>query len=221
MVGPRVIVAPPVPPDDEDLLSRWRAGDAQAGGALVRRHIAALERFFRGKIGAAGELADLVQQSLTACVRARDRVPDGLPFRAYLLGIARNVLLHELRRRGRKPEPDALDDRDGGALAGPSALSPSRLVAARDERRLLLRALRGLPYDLQWLIELHYWEDLRQDDVAAVLGVPPGTIKSRLSRARRLLRARIEALADDPVLRGSTVDGLERWARELADDHRE
>jgi len=208
-----------VQPDDTTLLTRWRAGDAQAGGALVRRHLPALERFFRGKVGA-GELADLVQQALTACVRARDRVPEGLPFRAYLLGIARNVLLHDLRRRGRKPEPDALADGDG-ALAGPSEQSPSRLVAARDERRLLLRALRGLPYDLQWLIELHYWEDLRQDDVAVVLGVPPGTIKSRLSRARRLLRARIEALADDPELRGSTLDGLDRWARALADDHRE
>jgi RNA polymerase sigma factor (sigma-70 family) len=201
-------------PEDDDaaLLTRWRAGDLPAGGALVRRHVGALERFFRGKTA---DLADLVQQTLAACVRARDRVPEGLHFRAYLLGIARNVLLHDLRRRGRKPEPDALDEH---AVAGPSELSPSRVVAVRDERRLLLRALRRLPFELQWVIELHYWEGMRQDDVAAVLDVPPGTIKSRLSRAKKLLRAQIEALADDPALRASTVDDFERWARELADD---
>lgn len=200
------------PADDAELLTAWRAGDSPAGNALVRRHVGALERFFRGKTD---DLADIVQQTLTACVQARDRVPDGLAFRAYLLGIARNVLLHDRRRRGRKPEPDALDE---PAFAGPSALSPSRVVAERDERRLLLRALRRLPVDLQWLIELHYWEDLRQDEVAAILAVPPGTIKSRLSRAKKLLRAAIEALAAEPALRASTLDGLERWARELSDE---
>lgn len=197
--------------DDPELLNRWRAGDPQAGGALVRRHIATLERFFRGKTG---DLADIVQQTLTACVQARDRVPEGLAFRAYLLGIARNVLLHDLRRRGRKPEPDALDEL---AFAGPSALSPVRVIAERAERRLLLRALRRLPFELQWVIELHYWEGLRQDEVAAVLEIPPGTIKSRLSRAKKLLRAQIVAIADDPALRASTVDNFERWARELAE----
>ena len=196
--------------DDAELLDRWRAGDLAAGSALVRRHVATLARFFRGKTG---DIADVVQQTLTASVQARGRIPDGLEFRAWLLGIARNVLLHDLRRRGRKPEPDLLDDH---ALAAPSVLSPSRAVAARDERRLLLRALRSLPYDLQWLIELHYWEGLRQDDVAVILEVPPGTIKSRLSRAKRLLRAEIEALAADPTLRASTVDDLDRWAREVA-----
>jgi RNA polymerase sigma-70 factor (ECF subfamily) len=200
------------PPDDAELLDRWRAGDSQAGGTLVERHIGALERFFRGKTG---DPADVVQKALTVCVQARDRVPEGVAFRAYLLGIARNVLLHELRRRGRKPVPDALDEL---ALAGPSELSPSRVVAARDERRLLLRALRRLPFDLQWVVELHYWEDLRQHEVASVLAVPPGTIKSRLSRAKKLLRAQIEALAGDAALRASTVDNFERWARELADE---
>lgn len=178
----------------------------------MRRHVGTLERFFRGKTV---DLADIVQQTLTACVQARDRVPEALAFRAYLLGIARNVLLHDLRRRGRKPEPLVLDEL---AFAGPSALSPSRAVVVRDERRLLLRALRRLPFELQWVIELHYWEGMLQDEVAAVLAVPPGTIKSRLSRAKKLLRAQIEALAADPALRTSTLDGFDRWARELAAD---
>lgn len=201
--------------EDAELLDRWRAGDPQAGGALVRRHVGALERFVRGKVA---DPADIVQQTLAACVQARDRVPAGLPFRAYLLGIARNMLLHDLRRRGRKPEPEALDE---PALVGPSAQSPSRLVAAGDERRLLLRALRRLPFELQWLIELHYWEEMRQDEVAAVLAVPPGTIKSRLSRAKKLLREHMAALAEAPGLRASTADDLERWARELAGEGRE
>ncbi|HEY8375584.1 MAG TPA: RNA polymerase sigma factor [Nannocystis sp.] len=198
---------------DAELLTRWRAGDSAAGSALVDRHLPTLARFFRGKTA---DVADVVQQTLVACVKASERIPEGLEFRAWLLGIARNVLLHDLRRRGRKPAPDELDEQ---ALAAPSRLSPSRVIAARDERRLLLAALRRLPLDLQWIIELHYWEGMRQDAIAAVLAVPPGTIKSRLSRARQLLRAQVEQLAADPALRASTLDDLDRWAREVADRH--
>ncbi len=179
---------------------------------LVRRHLPTLSRFFRGKVD---DLADIIQQTLTACVTVRDRVPADLEFRAYLLGVARNVLLHDLRRRQRKPAPAALDDH-AHAHVERSTLSPSRRVAARDEKRLLLQALRRLPVDLQWLIELHYWEDMRQDEVAKILGVPPGTIKSRLHRAKNLLRTEISALAADPMLRASTLDNFEQWARDLA-----
>ncbi len=85
----------------------------------------------------------------------------------------------------------------------------------REEQKLLLSALRALPLDLQITVELHYWEHLTTAEVGQVLEVPPGTVKWRLSRARELLKAKIQELASSRALSESTVGNLEHWARSL------
>lgn len=66
--------------------------------------------------------------------------------------------------------------------------SPFSAAACSEHRAMLILAMRKLPLDLQIVLELHYWEDLETQEVADVLGVPVGTAKSRLSRARTQLR---------------------------------
>jgi RNA polymerase sigma-70 factor (ECF subfamily) len=196
--------------DELELLRAWRAGDERAGNDLVGRHAAVLYRFFGPRVPAA-EVTDLAQKTFMACVEARDRVPEGVSFRAYLLGIARNKLLHHLRKR----------EREGRALAAhqhapaASIRSPSRHAAAAEEQRLLLKAIRELPLDLQLTVQLFYWEDLKIREVAAVLDVSEGTVKSRLHRAKAALREAIERLAESEDVMRSTQDNLERWARSL------
>ena len=95
--------------------------------------------------------------------------------------------------------------------------SPSEHVALREEQRLLLAALRRLPLDLQITLELYYWEHLPVADIAAVLGVPDGTVKSRLARARDGLRRRIAELAASDHVRTGTLKDLDGWARSLRD----
>lgn len=172
-----------------------------------------LSRFFRDKVPS-DRIADLVQKTMLGAVESRDRVPGDLEFRVYLLGIARRVLVTWLRQskksmRGRK---DAVSE---GTPA--NDVTPSRAVAQAAEQRLLLQALRRLPLDLQLVIELHYWEDLGTGAIAEVMGIPRGTVKSRLRRAREKLQATVEQLTDDPALRESTVGNLERWAGSLRD----
>jgi RNA polymerase sigma factor (sigma-70 family) len=194
---------------DEDLLDAWRGGDDDAGDRLVARHFDAVYRFFWGREHE--NLSDLIQRTFLASARTRDRIPEGVPFRAYLLGIARIELLahrREIERARRLIEP--------GSVSGQSpTTSPSANVARKEEQWLLLRALRRLPLDLQLTLELFYWEDMKVREIAVVLGVPDGTIKSRLARARELLEKKIRQLARSSAAAESTIEDLEAWARSI------
>ena len=113
------------------------------------------------------------------------------------------------QRRDLEPfDPQVMSARD---------LSPgqSTLLAQHREQRLLLEALRTVPLDVQVLLELFYWEDLTSAEIAEVMGAPHGTIRSRLRRARELLRERLEQLASSPELLTSTLQRLDGWAASL------
>ena len=197
--------------DDLELLKAWRAGDEVAGNTLVRKHFPIVYRFFSNKVSRGIE--DLAQRTFLACVEARDKIPEGVSFRAYLLGIARHQLFRQLRHKKRHTDRFDFGEVTVEAIDG----SPSQVVAGKEEQRVLLRALRRIPVDFQMTVELFYWEDLSVAEVAVALGVAEGTVKSRLSRARDLLRAEIEALADSESVRDSTIGDLENWARSLRD----
>jgi len=170
-----------MPPDDFELLVRWRSGDRQAGAELTSRHLASLTRFFASKLDVG--VSDLVQTTLLQCVEARDRFEGRASFRTWLFVVARNVLHDRLRRQWRV--------RGGVDLSAVSlvdlATSPSRLVARDQRHAALIDALRSLPIDFQIAIELTYWEGLNATEVGEVLGVPASTVRTRLTRARRRL----------------------------------
>ena len=194
------------------MLERWRAGDEVAGSALLKLHLSTLSRFFRGKVDRA-VLPDLIQKTMLGSVESRDRVPDGLEFRAYLLGIARRVLAQHYREHQRSARGhDALRDVEE---VRPRQRSPSSVFGAHAEQRLLLRSLRKLDLELQMVLELYYWEELRTDEIGHVLDVPRGTVKSRLRRAREALRKSIESVGANPSLTESTVGDMDRWARSM------
>jgi RNA polymerase sigma-70 factor (ECF subfamily) len=195
---------------DETLLAAWRAGDRAAGATLLRRHIASVAGFFRTKVD--GNVDDLVQRTFLACIESPERIPEGVGLRAWLLGIARNLLFNHFRKGEREERAMARD----AAAGDPTMPTPSVAAAVREEQRLVLHALRSLPLDLQIAIELQYWEQLGTDEIAAVLDIPRGTVKSRLFRARAELKAAIERLAPSAALRTSTASDLDRWAKSLA-----
>ncbi len=193
---------------DFDLLQAWRDGDAGAGRELFARHFDAVYRFFRNKVDDVAE--DLTQQTFEAIVAGRDRFRGDSSFRTYLFTVARKKLYSHLRTLHRRGP--ALGDVSVADAAGPS---PSHVAAGRQEQRLLLQALRRLPVQMQIALELFYWEGLSVSEIAVVIEVPVGTVKSRLQRARARLDAIITELAASDTLRQSTLGGFERWAREL------
>lgn len=198
-------------PTDVELLVGWRGGDAAAGSRLVERHFSTVYRFFRRKMGGADLAKDLTQKTFVTCLEKRDRLREESMFRAFLLGIARNVLLRHLRATGRAAEREAAASID----PVPTPTSPSGVVAMQQEQELLLRALRTLSLDLQMTVELHYWEQMTTAEIAEVLDVQPGTVKWRLSKARERLREEIERIGASTELVESTVGDLDRWARSL------
>lgn len=194
---------------DLELLSAWRDGDEAAGNELVRRHFKALHRFFRGKIDEGVD--DLLQRTFLAAVEKREKIRDESGFRAYLFGVARRQLLLFYREQKRARRSSPLES----GVAAHSGGSPSKLVRLKQEQTLLLRALRQLPVDFQIAMELYYWENMSTAEIAEVLEVAPGTVKSRLARGRDMVRKHIAEMEVSDELRTSTIGNLERWARSL------
>lgn len=198
----------------EDLFERWAAGDSAAGSELFDLHFDSLYRFFRNKAGDAVE--DLVQETMLACVRSKDSFRRDASFRTYLFTVARHELYAHFDKRRKKL---AREEELGSLSAADLGTSPSGALAKRRDQDLLLRALRALPLDLQVALELHYFEDLDGPDMAAVLGVPEGTVRSRLRRAKEAARTKLEELAtagDEDALSASQRD-LDGWARGVKD----
>lgn len=195
-------------PNDADLLQAWRGGDELAGRQLVRRHTPTLHRFFA--IKAPDHVTDLVQSVFEAALSGPAFRGDAA-FRTYLLAIARKLLLKHFRKLFRGERALAQVHITASDIGG----SPSIVAAHRQELRLLALALRKLPIDHQIALELYYWEELPVGEIAVVLEVAPGTVKSRLSRARELLRDRIAQTEADPDVRARTSDNPQRWAHEL------
>lgn len=195
---------------DFELLNGWKAGDAEAGNELLERHFAALYRFFHNKVG--GGIDDLVQQTLLGCVEGRVRFRAESSFRTFLFAVARFVLYNhfDARRAAERIDYGTVSALDLGE-------SPSQVVHARAEQRLLGAALRRLPLDDQIVLELYYWESLTGPELAEALELPEPAVRSRIRRALERLRERLGELASSTAELESVSTDLEGWAASLVE----
>lgn len=191
--------------DDESLWQAWRAGDVRAGETLFERHFTAVYGFFERRVR--GDVADLVQRTFLGCVEARDRFRGAAAFRTFLFAIARNELFAHYRAAKKGRDVDF-----GVSSIADLAPSPSSLARRRTERERLVDALQRLPVETQLALELRFWENLSGPELATVLEVPEGTVRSRLRRGLEALR---DALRDDEKA-GPVDEDLEAWASALA-----
>ena len=180
------------PDSDEDLLARLRAGERDVFGPLVRRYERELFGYLRRYLGD-DDLADDVFHNtfVQVFLKIRQYEP-GRPARPWLYAIATNQAIDAMRRRSRRADQRAdavvAADEDGeprplyDLLPAPDAGPPEH--ADRAETRERVRAAVGrLPDLLRQVVVLAYFQGLKYKDVADVLGVPVGTVKSRLHAA--------------------------------------
>jgi RNA polymerase sigma factor (sigma-70 family) len=192
---------------DGELLEAWAAGDRSAGEELFSRHFEPVVRFFQNKIDRDHD--DLIQKTFLGCLEGRALFRGDGSFRAFMFGVARNVLGKHLRQRYR--EPSALDF--AHVSVAELGDSPSHLVAEDQRQQLMLHALRRIPIDHQIVLELHYWEGMTATEVGEMLGVPVGTAKTRLRRAKQLLAAELADLLAGVKAAEPTQTRLDTWAR--------
>ena len=188
-----------------------RRGAAEGLG----RHFEPVLRFFRNKCGGEdGELEDLVQATFAQCLASQASFRGEASFRTYLFTIARNELYAHWRRRQR-----ARAELDVTSMSVEDLrTSPRSKLAAHQDRQILARALREIPLELQVALELHYWEDLSGPELAAVLDIPEGTVRSRLRRGRKLLQAAFVRLAAEAQGQApESLETLDTWAKRLRD----
>ena len=145
--------------------------------ALYSAHGPALLGYLRRSFGGADPAEDLLHETFVQALRGLDRLNEAASPRAWLFGIARRVGMAARRRR--RMEPLATD---------PAAAQPEEA-----DRRLerMRRSIAGLSVPQREALELRLMEDLSYEEMAAVLEVPVGTVRSRLHNAVRTLRQRM------------------------------
>jgi RNA polymerase sigma factor (sigma-70 family) len=180
------------PPDrvDAELVSRARDGDNDAFGVLVEAYEDLAFRTAYLIIGDPDEARDAAQEAFVKAYRALGRFREGAPLRPWLLRIVANTASN--RRRSARRRMD-LQLRAEAAAAGHSEPSAESTVMRTESQRVLLEAVNALGPDDRLMIGARYFLDLHEAEIAALAGVRPGTVKSRLSRARARLHEALGA----------------------------
>jgi RNA polymerase sigma-70 factor (ECF subfamily) len=177
-----------------------QAGDRDALDALLRRHHDRLGALCRRLTGNHADAEDALQDTLIAIARSIRRYDGRAAFTTWSYRVATNASLDELRRRRRRPLPEAPDAVAVGPLAdgpGVGAAVPSAATAVED-RLDIDAALARLPQDFRAAVVLRDLCDLDYAEIGRVLGIPPGTVRSRIARGRAQLADLLGNPADAP-----------------------
>ncbi|MGQ0520479.1 MAG: RNA polymerase sigma factor [Actinomycetota bacterium] len=169
---------------DRELAEAARAGDQRALDQLLRRHVDRLHALCRRILGSEADADDATQESLVAIARglAAGRFDGRAAFGTWAYRVTANACLDELRRRGRRP--GVATDEELERAAGAGASEPSSGVA---ERLDVEAALARLPVEFRAAVVLRDLCGLDYAEIADVLGIPPGTVRSRIARGRTAL----------------------------------
>jgi RNA polymerase sigma-70 factor (ECF subfamily) len=183
--------------DDNRLVAAAQAGDGRALDALLRKHYDRVHAVCRRIAGSTRDADDAAQEAMIGIVRGLPRFDGRARFSTWAYRIATNAALDELRRRKRRPALALVTD-EGEQVETPDPLA-AREVEGAVERLSIDAALDALPEDFRTAVVLRDVGDLDYAEIAEVLGVPVGTVKSRIARGRAQLA---DALGNHPGGRG-------------------
>jgi RNA polymerase sigma-70 factor (ECF subfamily) len=180
--------SPPGRIADELLVVRCQLGEPDAFDALIQRWNGPLWIYIQRMTGGDDAAQDVLQDVWLRVIRGIPRLRDGSRLRGWLFGIARRALMDRLRRKYATPPAT---DIDAEAIeAEPEPFDREAEIAALEE------ALHTMPLGEREVLTLFYLRDLSLAEIADALNVPVGTVKSRLFRARNLLRTLMEGKAE-------------------------
>ena len=180
--------ADPDPLTDEALLTRLRAGESDLFGELVRRYERELFGYLRRYVGDEELAADVYQNTFVAVFTKLSQYEPGRPVRPWLYTVATHQAIDALRRRHRRRDTRAGDGSDGPGrplleLLASDEVGPVERAESAEMRAVVRAAVDTLPDLLRGVVLLCYFQGLSNQDAADILGVPVGTVKSRLHTA--------------------------------------
>jgi RNA polymerase sigma factor (sigma-70 family) len=178
--------------DDESVMTEVRAGDVGRLELLFDRHHAALTRYFVYLTGNRSVSEDLAQDAFFRVLKYRNTYTPGANFRAWLYQIGRNVYADYLG----KQKPEVAMPVEAPEIRGQET-PPDREFQKKQEAVLLRRALAAMPSEKREVLILSRFQDMKYEDIAAVLKCEVGTVKVRVYRAMRELSDRFFALSGE------------------------
>ena len=188
---------------DEELLLRFRRGERDLFGLLVRRYQRELYGYLCRYLGDATLAEDVFQNTFLQLFVKSDQYEEGRPLRSWLYTIATNQAIDALRRQGRHQAislEQAQESREGEAqnlleMLESRDASPLELAVGEERRERVKSGIEHLPEFLKQVLLLAYYQGLKYREIADILNIPVGTVKSRLHTALARLQ---EAGASSP-----------------------
>jgi RNA polymerase sigma-70 factor (ECF subfamily) len=182
---------------DLPLVARWRAGDLRAFGELVRRHQRKVMGLLTRMLGDRDDAEDAAQETFLNLHRHGHRFRSESRFSTFVYRVAVNAALNRRRSQGRRRAH--LDEFQRGQEIGHalpfSPRGPEDAIGGGEVKERVQRCLQALPETLRAPIVLYDIEGLSYGEIAAVLQIAEGTVKSRIHRARHALREQLADLA--------------------------
>jgi len=178
-----------VEPDDWILIARAKSGDAEAFAVLVRRYQASVFRFCEGLLASREDAEEVTQDCFVTLYRALHRLEPRAQFTTLLFGSARNLALNRLRDRRRRQHREQ-DPRAAAATTTPCA-TPDAVCSAEELAGVIREALDTVPEPFRSAFLLREEANMDYASIAETLGCPTGTVRSRIARAREIIRAKL------------------------------
>lgn len=182
---------------DNALLTAYLEGSDEAFRALVTRYQSKIVNYLTTVVHDYDLAIDLAQETFIRVFRYADRYRGDYQFSTWLYRIATNLAIDELRRRERKNRFSlhhmvGLFQSDGKPLPIPDTRpTPERALDSKEKLAKLRAAIDSLPQKYRLPLLLRETEDLSYEEICDVLGISPGTVKSRIHRAKLLLRDKL------------------------------
>lgn len=184
--------------DDHALLAATRTGDEAAFQEIVRRYQNQITNYVYRLLNDYDRAVDLAQETFVRVYMSAERYQATYSFSTYIYRIAHNLAISELRQRNRRrliPLPTFFSDKDSEEVE--VELPDNRLKLADDEmidnerRAAVAKAISSLPEKYRAALVLCDIEEKSYEEISAVLDLPVGTVKSRINRARNLLKEKL------------------------------
>lgn len=179
---------------DSSLVRRAQAGDARAFGALVERYMMRAYYVALGLVGSHEDALELSQEAFVRVYSARRSLDPDRPFYPWLYQVLRRLCFNFLRDRAARRRRLEGDTQwlVADAAARAAERNPERLAELAQLRERLARAIEALPDREREVLVLKEFEGLRYREIGDLLGIPIGTVMSRLYTARQRLAAAVE-----------------------------